>query len=99
MIHACQILDHVVLSRAVIYQPDGQEECIKNFVPAFGSILLGEIVAILPVTELLMVHQREIRIFSDSQKAVEIISMNRVPDHHLQSSKMIENMSSLESKG
>ena len=42
MVHACQILDHVVLSRAVIYQPDGQEECIKNFVPACGSILLGD---------------------------------------------------------
>ena len=35
---------------AVIYYQDGQEECIKRPVTAYGSILLGELVAILSVT-------------------------------------------------
>ena len=60
---------------AVIYHPDGQEECIKRPVTAYGSILLGEFVAILSVTEHLTtnnshIQHRQIRIFLDSQTAV-----------------------------
>ena len=90
---------------AVIYHPDGQEECIKRPVTAYGSILLGELVAILSVTEHLTtnnshIQHRQIRIFSDSQTAVGIITLNWVPDHYLHVIKKInENISSLESKG
>ena len=56
---------------AVIYHPDGQEECIKRPVAAYGSIFLGELVAIPSVTEHLVtnnsqIQHREIKIFSDS---------------------------------
>ena len=73
---------------AVIYHPDGQEECIKRPVAAYGSILLGELVAILSVTEHLVtkdsqIQHREIRIFSDSQTAVGIITLNWVSNHYL----------------
>ena len=90
---------------AVIYHPDGQEECIKRPVTAYGSILLGELVAILSVTEHLTtnnshIQHRQIRIFSDSQTAVGIITLNWVSDHYLDVIKKInENISSLESKG
>ena len=36
---------------AVIYCPDGQEECIKKPVSVYVYILLGELVAILSVRE------------------------------------------------
>ena len=90
---------------AFIYHPDGQEECIKRPVTAYGSILLGELVAILSVIEHLIVNSsqiqhREMRIFSDSQTAVGIITLNWVSNHYLDVIKKInDNMSSLESKG
>ena len=90
---------------AVIYHLNGQEECIKRPVTAYGSILLGELVAILLVTEYLTtnnshIQNRHIRIFSDSQTAVGIITLNWVSDHYLDVIKKIkENISSLESKG
>ena len=76
-------------ARAVIYQPDGQEECIKRPVTAHGSILLGELLAILSVIKHLIVNStqiqhREIRIFSDSQTAVGIITLNWVSNHYLE---------------
>ena len=88
---------------AVIYHPDGQEECIKRPVAAFGSILLGELDAILSVTEHLVtnnsqIQHREIRIFSDSQTAVGIITLNWVSNHYLDVIRKInENVSSLKS--
>ena len=56
-----------------IYHPEGQLDTIKQPVAAYGSILLGELVAILSVLEQLLdndhqVHQKEIRIFSDRQQ-------------------------------
>ena len=78
---------------------------IKRPVTAYGSILLGELVAILSVMEYLIVNSsqiqhREIRIFSDSQTAVGIITLNCVSNHYLDVIKKInDNMSSLESKG
>ena len=73
---------------AVIYHPDGQEECIKRPVTAYGPILLGELVAILSVMEYLIINSsqiqhREIRIFPDSQTAVGIITLNWVSNHYL----------------
>ena len=66
---------------AVIYHPDRQEECSKRPVATYGSILLGDLVAILSVTEHLItnnsqIQHREIRIFLDSQTAVGIITLN-----------------------
>ena len=71
---------------AVIYHPDGLEECIKRHVTAYGSILLKEMVNILSVMEHLIanstqIQHREIRIFSDSQTAVGIITLNVVSNH------------------
>ena len=73
---------------AVIYHPDGQEECSKRPVATYGSILLGELVAILSVTEHLItnnsqIQHREISIFSDSLTAVGIITLNWVSNHYL----------------
>ena len=73
---------------AVIYHPDRQEECIKRPVAAYGSILLGELVAILSVIEHLVtndsqIQHREIRIVSNSQTAVGIITLNWVSNHYL----------------
>ena len=53
-----------------------------------GSILLGELVAILSVMEHLIanssqIQHRELRIFSDSQTAVGIITLNWVSNHYL----------------
>ena len=61
--------------------PDGQEECIKKPISAYGSILLEELVDIMSVTEHLIansirINHREIRTFSDSQAAVGIITLN-----------------------
>ena len=82
MVHSCQILDYVS------FHPDGQEECIKKSVSAYGSILLEELVDIMSVTEHLIansirIHHREIRIFSDSKTAVGIITLNWVAGHYL----------------
>ena len=72
---------------------------------AYGSILLGELVAILSVLEHLLgndhqVHQKEIRIFSDSQTAVEILTLNWTSNHYQDVIKKIkEGMSILESRG
>ena len=46
---------------AVIYYQDEQEECIKRPVTAYGSILLGELVAILSVTEHLTTNNSQIQ--------------------------------------
>ena len=47
-----------------------------------GSILLGELVAIL-IANSTQIQHREIRIFSDSQTAVGIITLNWVSNHYL----------------
>ena len=73
---------------AVLYHPDGLEECIKRPVTAYGYILLEDLVYILSVMEHLtanstQIQHREIRIFSDSQTAVDIIALNWVSNHYL----------------
>lgn len=57
---------------AVIYVPGQEEVCITRPVAAYGSILLGELVAILSVTEHFMSAESppsSVRIFCDSQTA------------------------------
>ena len=46
---------------SVMYLPDGQEECIKRPVSAYGSILLGELVTILSVMENLIANSTQIQ--------------------------------------
>ena len=90
---------------AAIYHPEGQIDTIKRPVAAYGSILLGELVAILSVLEHLLgndrqVHQKEIRIFSDSQTAVGILTLNWASNHYQDVIKKIkQGMSILESRG
>ena len=88
-----------------IYHPEGQLDTIKQPVAAYGSIIQGELVAILSLLEHLLgndhqVHQKEIRIFSDSQTAVGILILNWASNHYQDVIKKIkEGMSILESRG
>ena len=66
---------------AVIYHPEGHFDTIKRPVASHGSILLGELVAILSVMEHILtnshqIDREEIRIFCDSQTAVRILTLN-----------------------
>ena len=102
--HALQILDLNCGAGAAIYHPEGQLDTIKRPVAAYGSILLGELVAILSVLEHLsgndhQVHQKEIKIFSDSQTAVGILTLNWASKHQDVIKKIKEGMSILESRG
>ena len=72
---------------AIIYPPTGEPVLLKRPVSRHGSILLAELVAILMVLEHavqypLTVVGRTIRIFSDSQSAVGILSMGWKGNSH-----------------
>ena len=90
---------------AVIYHPEGHFDSIKRPVAKHGSILLGELVAILSVMEHLLsnshqLHDEEIRIFCDSQTAVGILVLNWTSNHYQDVIKKIkEGMSTLKSRG
>ena len=93
------------MAGAAIYHPEGQLDTIKRSVAAYGYILLGELFAILSVLEHLLgndhqVHQKEIRIFSDSQTAVGILTLNWASNHYQDVIKKIkEGVSILQSRG
>ena len=66
---------------AVIYQDHHQPVCLKRPVSRRGSILLGELVAILITLEFMVQHITSIccsllKIFSDSQSTVGILTLN-----------------------
>ena len=90
---------------AVIFLLEGQTYSIKRPVAAYGSILLGKLVAILSVVEHLLtnahqLYQKEIRIFSDSQTAVGILTLNWASNHYQDVIKKIkEGMTNLKSRG
>ena len=71
---------------AVIYHPEGHFDSIKRPVASHGSILLGELVAILSVMEHILtnshqIDREEIRIFCDSQTALGILTLNWTSNH------------------
>ena len=90
-----------VSASALVCFTDGS--CLPNPGPCGAGAV--ELVAILSVTEHLVtnnsqIQHREIRIFSDSQTAVGIITLNWVSNHYLDVIRKInENISSLKSKG
>ena len=90
---------------AVIYHPEGHFDSIKRPVASHGSILLGELVAILSVMEHILtnshqIDREEIRIFCDSQTAVGILTLNWTSNHYQDVIKRIkEAMSTLKSRG
>ena len=90
---------------AVIYHTEGHFDSIKRPVAKHGSILLGELVAILSVMEHLLsnshqLYEEEIRIFCDSQTAVGILTLNWTSSHYQDVIKRIkEAMSTLQSRG
>ena len=66
---------------AVIYQEHHPPVCLKRPVCRRGSILLGELVAILIILEYMVQHINTIKcsllkIFSDSQSSVGILTLN-----------------------
>ena len=66
---------------AVIYQDHHQPVCLKRPVSRRGSILLGELVAILITLEFMVQHITSmgcslLKIFSDSQSTVGILTLN-----------------------
>ena len=90
---------------AVIYHPEGHFDSIKRPVASHGSILLGELVAILSVMEHILtnshqIDREEISIFCDSQTAVGILTLNWTSNHYQDVIKRIkEAMSTLKSRG
>ena len=90
---------------AVIYHPEGHFDSIKRPVASHGSILLGELVAILSVMEHILtnshqIDQEEIRIFCDSQTAVGMLTLNWTSNHYQDVIKRIkEAMSTLKFRG
>ena len=86
MVHAYQIPDHAVQGQSFTIQMDWKSVLRERPVTAYGSILLEELVDILSVMEHLIanstqIQHREIRIFSGSQTAVGIITLNWVSNH------------------
>ena len=81
---------------AVLYVPESQEDiCIKRPVAAHGSILLAELVAILAVLEHLCnssYHSKCLRLFSDSQTAIGIITLNWISKNYCDVIRNIKNL-------
>ena len=80
-------------------------DSIKRPVARHGSILLGELVAILSVMEHLLsnshqLYEEEIRIFCDTQTALGILTLNWTSNHYQDAIMRIkEAMSTLKSRG
>ncbi|MEW8547348.1 MAG: ribonuclease H family protein, partial [Candidatus Thiodiazotropha sp.] len=81
---------------AVLYIPGSQEEiCLKRPVTAHGSILLAELVAILAVLEHLCNSSNNskcLRLFSDSQTAIGIITLNWTSKNYCDVIRKIKNL-------
>ena len=81
---------------AVIYVSESKEDiCIKRPVAAHGSILLAELVAILAVLEHLCNSSYRTkcrRLWSDSQTAIDIITLNWISKNYCDFIRKIKNL-------